>query len=68
MLDHQFRQFSICSLVDDGRLKIHFWSDNYEECDKRLEKYWGMFPNAVIDIYDREDMIKADKNGEICKD
>ena len=49
-----FRAFSVCLMNDEGKLRILFHSDSYEQCDEKLDHYSDMFPNALVDIYKRD--------------
>jgi hypothetical protein len=49
-----FRRFSVCLLTNEGELSILFHSDDYNQCDSKLDHYCDMFPNGIVDIYKRD--------------
>jgi hypothetical protein len=49
-----FRRYSVCLMTNDGRMRILFHSDSYDQCDAKLDHYCDMFPNALVDIYKRD--------------
>ena len=49
-----FRAFSVCLMNAEGKLRILFHSDSYDQCDEKLDHYSDMFPNALVDIYKRD--------------
>lgn len=53
------RRFSVCSMLEDGSLRIHFTSDSYDQADLKLEYYSEMFPNALVDIYKRDVLLNC---------
>ena len=55
-----FRQFSVCLMTDEGRLRVLFHSDSKEQCESKLEGYWEMFPNGYVDIYPRSIMLNSE--------
>ena len=54
------RRFSVCLMTDDGRLKILFHSDSYDQCDQKLDHYCDMFPTALVDIYKRDVLLNCE--------
>jgi hypothetical protein len=50
------RRFTVCRLDDGGSLTPLFTSDDYERCDKVINRYWEKYPNAVVDIYEQKDL------------
>lgn len=59
MTDLNPRRFSVCSLLSDGTLRIHFSSDSYEQADEKFDHYSDMFPNAYVDIYKRDVLLNC---------
>lgn len=41
----------------EGKLKVLFHSDSFDQCDLKLEHYAEMFPNSLVDIYPRSVML-----------
>jgi len=59
-MEPDFRQFSICLMTDEGRLRVLFHSDSREQCEHKLDEYEEMFPNGIVDIYPRSFMLNAE--------
>jgi hypothetical protein len=55
-----FRCFSLCLMTAEGKLKVLFHSDSYEQCNLKLEHYVEMFPLGLVDIYSRGVMLNAE--------
>ena len=53
------RRFSVCSMLDDGRLRIHFTTDSYDQADEKLDYYSELFPNGFVDIYKRDVLLNC---------
>lgn len=51
----KLKRYTICSVTPEG-LATHYTSDSYEKCDQAIDRYWDMYPNADIDIYEEKDM------------
>ena len=51
------RRFSVCSMLSDGRLRIHFTTDSYNQADEKLDYYSELFPNSFVDIYKRDVLL-----------
>jgi hypothetical protein len=47
-------------MTNDGRLRVLFHSDSYEQCERKLDEYEEMFPNGIVDIYPRSIMVNAE--------
>ena len=59
-MEPDFRRFSVCLMTDEGRLRVLFHSDSYEQCEHKLDEYEEMFPNGIVDIYPRSIMLNAE--------
>lgn len=47
-------------MTDEGRLRVLFHSDSKEQCERKLDGYWEMFPNGYVDIYSRSTMLNSE--------
>ena len=54
------RRFSVCLMTDEGKLRILFHSDSYEQCDEKLDYYSDLFPCAFVDIYKRDVLLNCE--------
>jgi hypothetical protein len=47
-------------MTNDGRLRVLFHSDSYQQCERKFDEYEEMFPNGIVDIYPRSFMLNAE--------
>jgi len=59
-MEPDFRRFSLCLMTNDGRLRVLFHSDSYQQCERKFDQYEEMFPNGIVDIYPRSFMLNAE--------
>ena len=55
-----FRAYVVGLMTDDGRIRVLFHSDSYDQADLKLDHYADMFPNAMVDIYSRADLLSCE--------
>lgn len=53
------RRYSVCSMLEDGTLRVHFTTDSYDQADMKLDHYSEMFPNSFVDIYKRDVLMNC---------